>query len=81
MYMDDFTVFENFLSTQCRLTVINTKDETVGFVNSFTALFATSDVEIDDFLKRMHAMNPDSPANGKIFIIVSTIIALKSLRI
>ena len=49
--MDDFPVFDNFLSTHYFLTVNHARDETVGFVNSFTALLATSDVDIDDFVK------------------------------
>ena len=48
--MDDFPFFENFLFTQCGLTVNRERDDTVGFLNSFTALLATSDAEIDDFV-------------------------------
>ena len=48
--MDDFLVFENFLLTQCGLTVNSLRDETVVFVNSFAALIDTSDAEIDDFV-------------------------------
>ena len=55
--MDDFPVFENFLSEQFGLTVIRARGETVGFVKSFTALLATSDVEIDGFIKITHSMD------------------------
>ena len=77
--MDDFPVFENFLSEQFGLTVIRARGETVGFVKSFTALLATSDAEIDDFVKSMHTTNSDRPANGKILRSASTMVALKDL--
>ena len=49
--MNDLPFFEHFLFTQCGLTVNRERNETVVFLNSFTALLATSDVEIDDFVK------------------------------
>ena len=63
--MDVLPVFENLLSTQCGLTVNRARGETVGFINSFTALLANSDAEIDDFVKNMHATNSALPENGK----------------
>ena len=78
--MDDFPVFENFLSTQCGLTVNRTRYETVGFVNSFTTLIDTSDMDIDDFVKITHTTNSARPENGKITIPKSAIFALKTLR-
>ena len=78
--MDDLPVFENFLSTQCCLTVNLTRDKTVGFFNSFTALIATSDAEIGGFVKITHATNSARPANGKILIPESAIVSLKALR-
>ena len=78
--MNDLPVFENFLSTQCGLTTNRARDETVRFVNSFTALIATSDAEIDDFVKIKHAMNSARPVKGKILIPASVIVALKALR-
>ena len=77
--MDDLPVFENFLSTQCGLTVNISREEKFGSVNSFTALYATSDVDINDFAKSMHTKNSASPANEKIMIPASAIIALKAL--
>ena len=75
--MDDFPVFGNFLSTQCSLTVNRAMDETVIFVNSFTALIDTSDAEIYDFVKSTHAINSACPTNGKILIPASATVALE----
>ena len=71
--MDDLPVFENPLTTKCALTTNYTRYETFGFVNSFTSLIATSDADINDFVKSMHATNSDRPANGKILIPASEV--------
>ena len=71
--MDDLSVFDNLLSTQCGLTLNHERDETVIFFNSFTALLVTSDVDIDEFVKITHATNSARPANRKIIIPASTI--------
>ena len=55
--MDDLPVFENFVSTQCGLTVNRARDETVEFFNSFTALLDTSNADIDDFVKSTYTTN------------------------
>ena len=78
--MDSFPVFENFLSTQCGLTVNRARGKTVKIFNSFTAILATSNVEIDNLVKSTHTTNSDRPANGKILIPASEIVVLKSLR-
>ena len=78
--MDDLPVFENLPSTKCGLTVNCARDETVVFVKKFTALLATSDAEIDDFVKIKHAMNSARPVKGKILIPASVIVALNDLR-
>ena len=77
--MDDLSVFENFLSTQCGLTVNLARDETIGFFNRFTALLTTSDADIGDFVKIPHAKNSARPTNGTILIPTSAIVALKDL--
>ena len=77
--MDYLPVFENFLSTQFGLTVNFAKGETVGFFKSFTALLATFDAEIHDFVKITHATNSARPANAKILILAYAIVALKAL--
>ena len=77
--MDDLPVFENSLSTQCGLTVNCERDETVGCFNSFTAVFATSDADIYDYVKITHVTNSAHPANGKTLIPASAIFALKAL--
>ena len=56
-----FPVFENFLLTKCGLIINRARGETVGFFNKFTAIFATHDVDIDDFVKNMHALNSARP--------------------
>ena len=78
--MDDFHVFENFLSTQCGLTVNRAKDETVVFVNIFAALLAAHHAEIDDLVKFTQATNSARPANGKIMIPASAIVAFKAFH-
>ena len=78
--MYDFPVFDNLLLTQCGLTVNSKREETVVFFNSFTVLLATSDADIDDFIKSTHATSLARPANGKIMIPASAIFALKDLR-
>ena len=75
--MDSFPVFENFLSPQCGLTVNRARGKTVKIFNSFTAILATSNVEIDDLVKSTQTTNSDRPANGKILIPASVIVALK----
>ena len=49
--MDDLSVFGNFLSTQCGLTVNCARDKPVVFLKIFTARISTSDADIDDFVK------------------------------
>ena len=78
--MDDLPVDDNYLSTQCGLTVNCSRDETVVFVNSFTALLAISDAEINDFVKITHTTNSARPANGENMFPASVIVALKNLR-
>ena len=78
--MDDLPVFKNSLSSQCGLTVNLARDETVGCFNSFTAVFATSDAEIYNYVNITHVTNSAPPANGKILILASAIFALKDLR-
>ena len=78
--MDDLPVDDNYLSTQCGLTVNCSRDETVVFVNIFTILLATFSAEIDDFVKITDATNAACPANGKVLIPASAIIVLKPLR-
>ena len=78
--MDDFPVFDNFLSTHFGLTVNRERGEIVVFINSFTALLSTSDADIDDLVKSMHAMNSACPENEKIMIPASVIVALNDLR-
>ena len=75
--MDKFPVFQNFLSTKYCLTVNHGRDYTVWFVNSFTVLLDTYNEEINDFVKSTHATNSAHPANGKILIPESAIVALK----
>ena len=70
--MDYLSVFENSLSTKCGHNVNCSRNETVRFVNSFTALLSTSDAEID-------GTNSACPENGKIMIPASAIFPLKSL--
>ena len=77
--MDDLPLFENFLSIQCGLTVNQSRGETFVFINSFIALLATSDAEIDDIVKITHATKLAYPTNGKILIPTSAIVALKAL--
>ena len=77
--MDYFPVFEYFLSTQCGLTVNRASDKTVVFFNSFATPLASYDAKIDDFVKSMHASNSACPANGKILIPASEIVALEDL--
>ena len=78
--MDDLLVFENFLSTQCGLTVNRARDETVEFIHSFTTLLYTSDAEIDNFVKSTHATNSARPENGKVMIPIFVIFDFKALR-
>ena len=59
--MDDLPVFENFLSTKCGLNVKFVRDETVVSVNSFSKLLATSDADIDDFVKNHTRYKFSSP--------------------
>ena len=80
IYMDDFPVFENLLSSQRGLNVNHARYETAVFVNSFTALLATSDVEINDSVRITHATNSARPTNGKIMIPASVIVALEASR-
>ena len=75
--MDYLPVFENFLLIQCALTVNHARGETFVFINSFTAPLATSDVDVDELVKITHAANSSRPANGKILIPASVIVALK----
>ena len=77
--MDDLPTFDDFISTKCGLTVNLARYETFIYVNSFNALLATSDAEIDDFVKSTHATNSGRPANGKIMIPTSPIDTLKDL--
>ena len=77
--MDDLPVFENFLSTQCGLTVNRARDKTVVCVNSFNAILDNSYADIDDIVKNTHATNSARPANGKILIPASAIVDLKDL--
>ena len=77
--MDDLSVFDNFFLTQCGLTINFERGETVVLINGFTALLATSDAEIGDFIKRTHATNSACHENWKILIPESVIVALKAL--
>ena len=77
--MDGLPVFESFLSTQFGLTANRASDETVVFINSFTALFDTYDADIHDLVKSTHITNLDCPANGKFMILASEIVSFKAL--
>ena len=77
--MGDFPVFDNFLSTKCGLAVNIKRNKTVVFVNILTAPLTSSDVDIDNFVKILHAKNSAHPANRKILIAASAIVDLKAL--
>ena len=80
---NDTAVFADFLEHCCGLTVVARRahQETVtAFVNTCTALLATCDTEIDEFVKSTHAVNSAHSAAARILIPSSTVITLKAIR-
>ena len=77
--MNDAALFSTFLSGPLGLTVARTRNEVTDFIGTFNDLLSTSEKEIDDFVKTVHASNSARPANAKMVIKASVITGLKSL--
>ena len=77
--MNDAALFSTFLSGPLGLTVARTRNEVTDFIGTFNDLLSTSEKEIDDFVKTVHASNSARPANAKMVIKASVFTGLKSL--
>ena len=77
--MTDQPVFDAFLTNICGLTVPRAKTEMLSFVDTFSALLTTTDLEIDNFVKNTHAANSARAAAAKILIPTAAMLALKAV--
>ena len=77
--MDDENLFELFVQNTLSIISRRVRDEITSFVASFRDLLATSDDDIDNFVKETHSSNSARNANAKILIPASAVTALKSL--
>lgn len=77
--MNNAALFSTFLQGSLGLTVARARNEIIDFIGTFSDLLSTSEKEIDDFVKTVHASNSARPANAKIVIKASVITGLKSL--
>ena len=77
--MDDDNLFELFLQNTLSIANRRVRDEITNFVETFRDLLATTDADIDTFVKETHSSNSARPANAKILIPASSVKALKSL--
>ena len=77
--MDDDNLFELFLQNTLSITTGRVRDEITSFVATFRDLLATTDNDIDTFVKETHNSNSARNANTKILIPASAVTSLKSL--
>ena len=77
--MDDPVLFANFLQNVAGLTVARSRNEVLGFVDTFRSLLSTSEDELDSFVKNTHSSNTARNNNQRILIPTRTVIALKAL--
>ena len=68
-----------FFQDPLDLTVARARNEVTDFIGTFNDLFSTSETELDDFVKTVHASNSARSANAKIIIKSSFITGLNSL--
>lgn len=78
--MDDPVPFTTFITGVCNINTPRAQNEILGFANTFRALSNTTDEDLDNFVKETHSSNSARPANGKILIPASAVIALKSIN-
>ena len=77
--MDDAAIFTAFLTNVAGVTTPRARNELLTFVNTFSMLLASTEKEIDSFVKATHASNSARAANGRILIPTGAIIALKAV--
>ena len=61
------------------VNVPRTRNEILGFVNTFSALLATSDEEINEFVKNTHSSNSGRANNARILIPPNVPISFKAI--
>ena len=76
--MNNTAIFTAFLTNVAGVATPRARNELLSFVNTFASVLASSEKEIDSFVKATHAANSARAANARVLIPTSTIIALKA---
>jgi hypothetical protein len=74
--MNDPAIFQTFLQQRALVTVARARNAIISFIPTFEALLHTSEDEINDFVKSVHAANTALTNNNKIYISPSSIITI-----
>ena len=77
--MDDQDIFTTFLTDVVGITVPRVLTELQAFANTFRALLASTDDELNSFIKNTHSSNSARVANAKILIPAGVVINLQSI--
>ena len=77
--MDDPVLFNTFLTNVAGVNTPRVRNEIIGFAETFRALLASTEQELDTFVKTTHSSNSARANNAWILIPHSAVIILKSL--
>lgn len=77
--MDDDNIFEVFLRDRLGLQNRRVRDAITEFITTFRDLLASTDEDIDTFVKETHSSNSARAANQKVLIPTSAVTSLKSV--
>ena len=66
--MNDPAIFLNFLDNILQVRPVRVREEIITFVETFENILSSSDDEIDDFVKEIHASNSARTSNAKLLI-------------
>ena len=77
--MDDPAVYTRFLRGIARITIARVLTEVNSYANTFQALLASTESELNEFVKNTHASNSARTATTKILIPAGSVIVLQSI--
>ena len=77
--MNDIPTFEHFVQNTLGVGQVRVRTEIYNFVNTFSALLAVTDEEIDEFVKSTHSSNSGRANNSRILIPSNVATSFKAL--
>ena len=77
--MDDPAIFRAFIENVARITTNLVINEVSSFAPTFSALLASTETELNDFVRNTHAANSARTARTKILIPAGALIVLQSV--